>query len=135
MDAHHDIEAGARRDGIWRARRISNWTAAALIVGAGAATTALVHESFHAASNTATTGTTGNTGTGVGTAGTGTAAGTGSATGTGSAAGTGAATGPHVSGSVATTTASGVTITTTTRYVNGKQVVTRTRSAPPRTDD
>ena len=37
--------------------------------------------------------------------------------------------------SVATTTASGVTVTTTTRTVNGKAVVTRVRHAPAGTDN
>ena len=44
--------------------------------------------------------------------------------------GTPAAAGPRVTHSVATTTASGVTVTTTTQTVNGKTVVTRVRHAP-----
>ena len=38
--------------------------------------------------------------------------------------------GPRVTHSVATTTASGVTVTTTTQTVKGKTVVTRVRHAP-----
>ena len=45
-------------------------------------------------------------------------------------AGTSAAAGPRVTHSVATTTASGVTVTTTTRAVNGKTVVTQVRNVP-----
>ena len=39
----------ARRDNIRRVRRMSNWTAAALIVGTGAAAVALAHQTFPAA--------------------------------------------------------------------------------------
>ena len=49
--------------------------------------------------------------------------------------GTSAAAGPQVTHSVATTTASGVTVTTTTRTVNGKIVVTRVKRAPAGRDD
>ena len=41
--------ASGRRDGIRHARRVSNWTAAALIVAAGAATVALAHQAIPAA--------------------------------------------------------------------------------------
>jgi hypothetical protein len=40
-----------------------------------------------------------------------------------------------VTHSVATTSASGVTVTTTTRTVNGKTVVSRVRYAPAGRDD
>jgi predicted thioesterase len=40
-----------------------------------------------------------------------------------------------VTHSVATTTASGVTVTTTTRTVNGKTVVARVKRAPAGRDD
>jgi hypothetical protein len=110
----------ARRDSIRRVRRMSNWTAAALMVGTGAAAVALAHQTFPAAAPAA--GTAGQAG--------------GAAT---SAGGTGASPqatgGPQVTHSVATTTASGVTVTTTTRTVNGKTVVTQVRSAPAHRDD
>jgi hypothetical protein len=109
-----------RRDSIRKARRMSNWTAAALIVGTGAAAAALAHQTFPAAAPAA--GAAGQ----AGPAGT-PASGTGA-----SPQATG---GPQVTHSVATTTASGVTITTTTRTVNGKTVVTQVRSAPAHRDD
>ena len=107
----------ARREGIRRARRMSNWTAAALIAGTGATALALAHHAVPA-----TAPASGGTGS-VGTAGT---------TGT---AGTAASSGPAVGHSVATTSASGVTTTTTTRVVNGKTIVTHTRHAPAYTDN
>ena len=60
-----DGPAPDRRDGIRHARRMSNWTAAALIAGTGAATVALAHHAFPAAAGTATTaaGATAATGT------------------------------------------------------------------------
>ena len=110
----------ARRDSIRKARRMSNWTAAALVVGTGAAAVALAHQSFPAAAPA------------VGTAGQAGGAGT-------SAVPAGAnpqgASGPQVTHSVATTTASGVTVTTTTRTVNGKTVVTQVRHVPAHADD
>jgi hypothetical protein len=109
-----------RRESIRHARRVSNWTAAALIAGTGTAAVALAHQA-HQATAAATGATTGAAPAG-GTAGT---AGTG----------TSAAAGPSVNHSVATTTASGVTVTTTTRTVNGKTVVTRVRNAPAGRDD
>jgi hypothetical protein len=110
----------ARRDSIRKARRMSNWTAAALVVGAGAAGVALAHQSFPAAAPTGgTAGQAGGAGTPTGTAGA-------------SSQGT---SGPSVTHSVATTTASGVTVTTTTRTVNGKAVVTQVRHVPAHTDD
>jgi hypothetical protein len=108
------------RDGIRHARRMSNWTAAALVVGTGAAAVALAHQAFPAAAPA------------VGTAASAGAAGT-------SAGRAGAnaqwANGPQVTHSVATTTASGVTVTTTTRTVNGKTVVTQVRHVPAHRDD
>jgi hypothetical protein len=112
--------ARARRDSIRRVRRMSNWTAAALVVGTGAAAVALAHQSFPAAAPA--TGTAGQAG--------------GAATSAGRTGASPHATGgPQVTHSVATTTASGVTITTTTRTVNGKTVVTQVRSAPAHQDD
>jgi hypothetical protein len=99
-----------RRDGIRHARRMSNWTLAALIAGTGAATVALAHNAFPAAT---TSGTTASAVTGAGT----------TSTAHGSS-------GPQVTHSVASTTGSGVTVTTTTHTVNGKTVVTHVRHVP-----
>jgi hypothetical protein len=104
-----------RRDGLRHARRMSNWTLAALIAGTGAATVALAHHAFP----TATAGGT----TAAATTGTGT-------TGTGTTATSHGASGPAVTHSVATTSGSGVTVTTTTHTVNGKTVVTHVRHVP-----
>ena len=113
-----DPAPGARRDSIRKARRISNWTAAALMVGTGAAAVALGHQTV----TTSASGTAGQVG--------------GAATSAGrTGASSQAASGPQVAHSVATTTASGVTITTTTRTVNGKTVVTQVRNAPAHRDD
>ena len=110
----------ARRDSIRKARRMSNWTAAALIVGTGAAAAALAHQTFPAAAPAAgAAGQAGPAGTPAGRTG----------------ASPHATGGPQVPHSVATTTASGVTVTTTTRTVNGKTVVTQVRSAPAHQDD
>jgi hypothetical protein len=131
MDADHDDYGGrvplaglgksysaerpaAHRYGIRHARRVSNWTAAALIVGTGAAAVAFAHQAVPAAAPA-----------------TGTAAPGAGAPAAGAGASTPGTTAPQVSHSVATTSASGVT--TTTRTVNGKTVVTRT--APARGDD
>lgn len=115
-DAPYSPErAAARRDGVRRARRVSNWTAAALIAGTGAAALALAHPALPAAAQAA--------------------GGASSATGTGSTATAPGATGPQVSHSVATTSGSGVTTTTTTRTVNGKTVVTHVRHVPAYTDN
>ncbi len=103
----------SRRDGIRHVRRMSNWTAAALIVGAGSATVALAHHTMTTAAP---------------------AAGTASATaraGTAAASGSG---GPQAAHSVATTSGSGVTVTTATRTVNGKTVVTHVRHTPANHD-
>ena len=107
--------APGRRDGVRHARRMSNWTLAALIAGTGAATVALAHQAFPAATAAGTTA-----------AGT-TAAGT---TGAGTTATAQGASGPQVGHSVATTSASGVTVTTTTHTVNGKTVVSHVRHVP-----
>ena len=101
--------------GIHQVRRMSNWTAAALIVATGATTVALAHHAFP-----------------VGVPATAVASGGTSALGTTAAQGTN---GPQVSHSVATTSASGVTTTTTTRVVNGKTVVSKVRNAPSYQDN
>lgn len=94
----------ARDQGLRRVRRISNWTAAALVVGTGAAAITLAHNAVPitppAFPGSATSGTTQ----------------------TGTTAVTHGASGPQVGHSVATTSASGVTTTTTT-LPNGKTVV------------
>jgi hypothetical protein len=111
----------ARRDSIRKIRRMSNWTAAALMVGTGAAAVALAHQSFPAAAP-ATAPAAGQGG--------------GAATSAGRIGASPQATGgPTVTHSVATTTASGVTVTTTTRTVNGKTVVTQVRHGPAHRDD
>ena len=104
-----------RRAGLRRVRRMSNWTAAALIVGTGATTVALAQ---HAIS-----------------VGTPAAAGSSSSAGVVTTAGTQGANGPLVSHSVATTSASGVTTTTTSQVVNGKTVVSQVRNAPAYQDN
>jgi hypothetical protein len=87
---------------------MSNWTAAALIAGTGAATVALAHHAFPVSAPAASaTSTTGVGGTAV----------------------TNGASGPQVSHSVATTSGSGVVVTTQTKTVNGKVVVTQVRRA------
>ena len=93
----------ARNDGIRRVRRMSNWTAAALLVGTGATTVALASHAFPASTSATTTA----------------ASGQGTAIQTSNA--------PHVSGAVATSGGSGATVTTTTHVVNGKTVVTQVR--------
>jgi hypothetical protein len=104
-----DGPAPDRRDGIRHARRMSNWTLAALIAGTGATTVALAHHAFPVTAGTTTT-----------------------AAATGTTAGTAVhgASGPQVTHSVATTSGSGVTVTTTTHTVNGKTIVTHVRHAP-----
>lgn len=104
----------ARGDGIRHVRRLSNWTAAALLVGTGAAAGALAHQAIPAAGPAAQAGATGTSPSAASQAGT---------------------SGPQVSHSVATTTASGVTVTTTTRTVNGKAVVTQVRRGPANGDN
>jgi hypothetical protein len=111
-----DSTTTARTQGLRRVRRMSNWTAAALIVGTGASAVALAH---HAAvpvpppANLSTPTTSG----------------------VGASSVSNVHGGPQVSHSVATTSASGVTTTTTTRVVNGHAVVTQVRHAPPHHDD
>jgi len=105
-----DQSGRTRRAGIRRVRRMSNWTAAALMVGTGTATVALAHHAVSAGAPPAAVSS--------------------SSSGVASAAGTQGANGPQVSHSVATTSASGVTTTTTTHVVNGKTVVSQVRNAP-----
>ena len=116
----------ARRDGIRHARRVSNWTAAALIVGTGAAAVALAHQAVPPAAPAAGTTVAGAAAPAAGATVAGAAAPAAGAATPGTA-------GPRVSHSVATTSASGVT--TTTRTVNGKTVVSRVRHAPVGRDD
>ena len=101
-----------RRDGIQHARRVSNWTAAALIAGTAVAAVGLAHQALPAQVPAARTAVR--------------AAGP-------SACAQGANT-PQVTHSVATTSASGVT-TTTTRVVNCKTVVTQVRNVAAHGDD
>jgi hypothetical protein len=103
--------AAARADGVRHLRRMSAWSAAALIVGTGAATAALAH-SYAPATQAA--------GTSVSTGGTATTA--------SQPGGASHAAGPAVTHSVATTSGSGVTVTTT-KTVGGKTIVTRVRHA------
>ena len=99
----------ARKMGIRHVRRMSNWTAAALIVGTGATTVALAHNVLPIGTTAATSsGTTGVVST---------------------TAATGAS-GPKVAHTVATTSASGVTTRTTSHVVNGKTVVSHVRHVP-----
>lgn len=100
----------ARRDGVRHVRRMSNWTAAALVVGTGAAALALAHHAFPVAAPAASTA---------------------SATGIGGTAVTSGAGGPQVSHPVATTSGSGVVVTTQTKTVNGRVVVTQVRRPAP----
>jgi hypothetical protein len=109
-DSDSAERAGVHRDGIRRARRVSNWTAAALIAGTGAAAVALAHQAVPVAAPASGT----------------------AAPAAGSAARAGA---PQVTHSVATTSASGVTTTTTTQTVNGKTIVARVRNVPAHGDD
>jgi hypothetical protein len=102
--------APARRDGIRRVRRMSNWTAAALVVGTGATTLALAHHAFPISAPTASAAS--------------------ATTGVGTTAVTNGTSGPQVSHSVATTSGSGVVVTTTSHVVNGKTVVSQVRHAP-----
>ena len=142
---------GARRDGIGHARRMSNWSAAALIVGTGAAVVALARGTVPAAvpapasrwprGRPATpaaggrdTAQPGGHGRDRGrhrapTASHSVATTSGSGV-TGTAAGTAAGqSAPPVSSSVATTSGSGVTTITTTNPVTGKKTVTRRSAA------
>lgn len=111
-----DRTAQSRAEGLRRVRRMSNWTAAALIVGTGATAVALAHNAVPISPPMATPGTS-------------------TTTGTSTAAVTHGTSGPQVGHTVATTSASGVTTTTTTQVVNGKTVVTHSRNAPAYHDD
>ncbi len=104
----------ARNDGVRRLRRMSNWTAAALIVGTGAATVALAHHAFPVSAPAASAAP---------------------VTGVGGTAATNGTSGPQVSNSVATTSGSGVVVTTQTKTVNGKVVVTQVRHTVPYHDN
>ena len=110
--ADGSVPAGrARKVGIRQVRRMSNWTAAALIVGTGATTLALAHHAVPVGASAPTAAS--------------------STTGAVTPAATQGTNGPRVSHSVATTSASGVTTTTSTsQVVNGKTVVSQTRPAP-----
>ena len=110
-----DRSGRVRRAGLRRVRRMSNWTAAALIVGTGATTVALAHHAISVGAPAA--------------------AAPSSSSGVVTKAGTKGATGPRVSHSVATTSASGVTTTTTSQVVNGKTVVSQVRHAPAYQDN
>ena len=109
--------ASARENGVRQLRRMSAWSAAALIVGTGAATAAFAHGFTPAAQ-----------------AGGSTAAGTASGVAGPGAAGAHAS-GPAVTHSVATTSPSGVTTVTTSRTVGGKTVVTHVQRAPAYQDN
>lgn len=117
-DPPADQPPAVGRDGIRHARRMSNWTLAALIAGTGAATVALAHHAFPSTASTASTAGT-----------SGTAAVPGQAT---TAHGAGA---PQVAHSVSSTSPSGVTTTTVTHIVNGKKVVTHVRHVPAYVDN
>ena len=97
--------APPRQDGVRHARRMSNWTLAALIAGTGAATVALAHHAFPSAAP---------------------AAGSSAPAATGGQAAVNGTGGPQVSHAVATTSGSGATVTTATQTVNGKTVIVRT---------
>lgn len=105
--AQRTAPAARRENGIRQLRRMSAWSAAALVVGTGAATAAFAH-GFAPAAQVATPATTAGAG--------------GAAVSAGS--------GPAVTHSVATTSGSGVTTVTTTRSVGGKTVVTQVRGTP-----
>jgi hypothetical protein len=102
--------AAARENGVRHLRRMSAWSAAALIVGTGAATAAFAH-GYAPASQAAGA----------------TSAAAGSTTGAGGASAAHQAGGPAVTHSVVTTSGSGVT--TTTRIAGGKTIVTHVRHA------
>jgi hypothetical protein len=105
-----------RANGVRQLRRMSAWSAAALIVGTGAATVAFAHGFTPAAQATAPAPAGLSNGT------------------TGASAAT-AHGGPAVNHSVATTSASGVTTVTTTRTVGGKTVVTHVQRPPAYQDN
>ncbi|HVX43869.1 MAG TPA: hypothetical protein VHC49_08275 [Mycobacteriales bacterium] len=126
-----DHTESTRADGIRRVRRVSNWTAAALIVGTGAAAVALGHNAFSANARTVTTVTT-TRGAGHGANGpqvthsvtTTSGSGVTTTNPSGNSAVPQGTKGPQVNNSVTTTSGSGVT-TTTTHTANGKTIVKR----------
>lgn len=95
----------ARADGVRRVRRMSNWTAAALLAGTSVTAVALAHHTQAVSSSSAT------------------------GSGTVSASGAHGVTGPQLTGPVATSGGSGVVVTTTRRVVNGHVVITQVRHA------
>jgi hypothetical protein len=110
--AQRTLLAARRDSGIRQLRRMSAWSAAALLVGTGAATAAFAHgftPAVQVASPTTAAGAGGGTGHGI--------------------------SGPAVAHSVATTSGSGVTTVTTTRTVGGRTVVTQVRHAPAYRDN
>jgi hypothetical protein len=117
--AQRTARAAGRENGIRQLRRMSAWSAAALVVGTGAATAAFAHGFTPAVQVAGSTAAAGTGGAALG-AGGGTAS---------------ASRGPAVTHSVATTSGSGVTTVTTTRTVGGRTVVTRARSAPAYRDN
>lgn len=102
-----------RRDGIRHARRVSNWTAAALIGGTAVAAVGLAHQALPAQVPAARTAA--------------------QAAGPPACAQGGNA--PQVTHSVATTSASGVTTTSTTHTANCRTVATQVRNVPAREDN
>ena len=102
-----------RRDGIRHARRVSNWTAAALIAGTAAMAVGLAYQARPVQVPAARTAV--------------------QAAGPSACAQGGNA--PQVTHSVATTSASGVTTTTATHAVNCKTVVTQVRNVPAGEDN
>jgi hypothetical protein len=93
---------------------MSNLTAAALIAGTGAAVVALAHHTVPAAAPAASAAP---------------------VAGIGGTTVTNGANGPQVSQPVATTSGSGVVVTTQTKTVNGKVVVTQVRHTVPYHDN
>lgn len=103
-----------RGDSLRRVRRISNWTAAALIAGTGATTVALASHALAPSASSTSYGTSGSNSAATG------------------AQGQNA---PSVNGSVATSGGSGVTVTTTKKVVNGHTVITQVRHVNHNTDN
>ena len=108
--AQRTAAAAVRESGTRQLRRMSAWSAAALIVGTGAATAAFAHGFAPAGQSASPTTAAGTSGVTVGTGQT--------------------ASGPGVAHSVATTSGSGVTTVTTSRTVGGKTVVSHVRQSP-----
>ena len=102
-----------RRDGIRHARRVSNWTAAALIAGTAVTAVGLAYQARPVQVPAARIAV--------------------QAAGPSACAQGGNA--PQVTHSVATTSASGVTTTTATHAVNCKTVVTQVRNVPAGEDN